>query len=87
MDKRGGLLSYSQLCNNPYSSAENETPLLKPASCSCGSGHDVSSLPIEVQFLTAQPADHFIVAPICFLEIEDWILELDDFPAVLDPPG
>ncbi len=87
VDKRGGLLSYSQLCNNPYSSAENETPLLKPASCSCGSGHDVSSLPIEVQFLTAQPADHFIVAPICFLEIEDWILELDDFPAVLDPPG
>ena len=87
VDKRGGLLSYSQPCNNPYPSAEDENPLLKPASCTCGSGHVVSHLPIVVQFLTTQPSDHFIVVPICFFEIEDWILELDDFPADVDRPG
>lgn len=87
MDKRGGYFSYSQFSNNAYPGAENENPLLKPASCTCGSGHVVSSLPIEVQLVTAQPCNHFIVVPICFFEIEDWMLELDDFPADLDRPG
>ena len=87
VDKRGGFLSYSKLGSNSYPSAENENPLLKPAFCSCGSVHDISSLPIEVQFLTAQPSDHFSVVLLCYFEIEDYMLELDDFPADLDRPG
>lgn len=87
VDKRGGFLSYSKLRNNSKPSAAKENLLLNPARCTCGSGHDVSSLPIEVQFLTSRPPDHFSVVLLCFFEIEDWISEPDDFHADFDRPG
>ena len=87
VDRRGGLLSYSQHCGNLNPQAKDESPSLRPASCTCSLRHILSSLPIKIRFLTAWASDYFSVVLLHYFEIEDWALELDDFPADFDRPG